>query len=1123
MNKFLKYILIFFLALLPLSLNAKLPPSISTGGNSLNIIFAVDVSGSMSIGGASAPNYLIVGSVSGNTLSVLNASYCTTLSSKVGYYIFDPTNTINTIARGSGVTVTSYTKLTTSSCKATLSRSQNISNRTFYLSTSEATPVARYVSVQNAVGKIISDKSLASQANFALLTWGSSTATTVGSCRQNYTYTWVPLNSNKTSNYSEIQNGIQCINANGGGTQVDAPMRFIQNYVASSSFSAFDSCATTIVIVMSDGAWGGGSTAETIATALKNRSRSIKTYAVAIDIDPATSTFRSLANAGGTLSSPGVLGGASVNASSLVDAFKAAIQSALFDSYSAVAPTIMQKTSTDALILVPDFQYKATTQWVGHLTASKINTDGTINATPAWEFGSILSATSASSRSIWTAAPGVPTNISSTPNNFTLSNLTNLSSAIGVTSSTGAQLINFMRGIDAFDETANGSYTDERWKLNDIYNSKPLYVAQPEQTITSDANFPGGKQYFYKLNPAAYESYKSKVSTRKAMIYVGSNGGLLHAIEADTGTERWAFIPPPLLDKLDGVISSTLSNATNSIYGVDGTSVAQDVYINGEWKTYLAVTLGMGARGFSVLDITNPLIPKHVFSIERYEDINGVEHTRWWQSDGTLVTNSDLDNIYQTLGFTTSTPVFSYAKSHNNTYSPVLILGQGTSNSGLTNIKIWLGPTPTYSSVGSGALIIGLVPGSEGMLVANKDVGYTSTGNSTNASTSIVSLQATSTISNSFTIQVSNTYSLDEGASVTGSGVPANTVVESIDTPNQVTLSNRVSISNGSTLTFTRRIFNEVVAQVDALESGATPFMQKKYGYRMLVPNNNGYIHSFDDTGSDASTITFPYSTFSSTGSFGAYGAFTTMNSGTTFNNDRLIQQPLSLSNYVANPAHQLNIAYGTGDMETLSMIDKTPINVSYPGIDNLIVSIQDTENNIFGLNKSRSFLTTNSSSWGSGSLFNDATNIFSPTCQNSSQQGWYVRMNGLTAADENNVLRSCNYAKLAAKIETYGGMVAAPIYIPPADLNSCALGNSALIYRDAKCGYQSAPPLYLSSMLIGGITTYKNNIYISVSSKSAVTKVDAANKYSKVGAVITGQPGFTFKPATLKSKLRIR
>jgi hypothetical protein len=59
--------------------------------------------------------------------------------------------------------------------------------------------------------------------------------------------------------------------------------------------------------------------------------------------------------------------------------------------------------------------------------------------------------------------------------------------------------------------------------------------------------------------------------------------------------------------------------------------------------------------------------------------------------------------------------------------------------------------------------------------------------------------------------------------------------------------------------------------------------------------------------------------------------------------------------------------------------------------------------------------------------------------------------------------------------------------------------------------------------MIIGGITTYKDNVYISVSSKNSVTKVDAANKYTKVGAVITGKPGFTFKPPKLKSKIRIR
>jgi Tfp pilus tip-associated adhesin PilY1 len=836
-----------------------------------------------------------------------------------------------------------------------------------------------------------------------------------------------------------------------------------------------------------------------------------------MDIAPNYYTFVNLATSGGTNSSPGVLGGNPVNAASLVDAFKAAIQSALFDSYSAVAPTIMQKTSTNALILVPDFQYKATTQWPGHLTASTINADGSISSTAAWEFGANLNNVSPNARYIWTAAPNVPVNTSSTPNNFITSNLTYLSSAMGDSTSLTTQLINFIRGYDAFDENANGSFTDTRWKLNDIYNSKPVYVAQPEQTITTDPNFAGGKEYFYKLNPSAYTTFLNNTKNRKAMVYVGSNAGVLHAIDADTGNESWAFVPPPLLDKLDNVVS-ILPNSTNSIYGVDGSAVAQDVYINGQWKTYLAITLGMGARGYSVLDVTNPAIPIHVFSIERYQDINGNESTRWWTSNGTLNTNNNvpgLDNIYQTLGNTTSTPVFSYAKSHNGAYSPVLVLGQGTSNNGLTNVKIYLGANPTTSSVGSGALIVGLVPGQEGMLIHDKDVGYTSTGDGQTAVTSITPIQTTTAVTNSYSIQITNTYALDEGASVTGGGIPANSYVVSVDSSTQVTLNNRATLPAGTTLTFTRRIFNEVMTQVDILESGSTPFMQTKYGYRMLIPNNNGYIHSFSDIGTDASTIGYPYSSFSSTAPNGAYGAFHVMNSGTTFYNDRLIQQPLSISNYVASTSNQLNVVYGTGDMETLSMIDKSP--------DNLIVSIQDTENNIFGLNKSRSFLTTNSSSWGSSSLFMDATNTYSPTCQSSSQQGWYVRMNGLTAADENNVIRSCQSAKLAAKTETYGGMVAAPIYIPPADLNSCALGSSALIYRDAKCGYQSAPPLYLSSMLIGGITTFKKNIYISVSSKSAVTKVDAANKYSKVGAVITGQPGFTLKPVTLKSKLRIR
>ena len=49
MNKFIQYVLALCV-LFSMPSFAKLPPSISTGGGGLNIIFAIDVSGSMVCG-----------------------------------------------------------------------------------------------------------------------------------------------------------------------------------------------------------------------------------------------------------------------------------------------------------------------------------------------------------------------------------------------------------------------------------------------------------------------------------------------------------------------------------------------------------------------------------------------------------------------------------------------------------------------------------------------------------------------------------------------------------------------------------------------------------------------------------------------------------------------------------------------------------------------------------------------------------------------------------------------------------------------------------------------------------------------------------------------------------------
>ena len=64
---------------------------------------------------------------------------------------------------------------------------------------------------------------------------------------------------------------------------------------------------------------------------------------------------------------------------------------------------------------------------------------------------------------------------------------------------------------------------------------------------------------------------------------------------------------------------------TNAVFGVDGSIVVHDMYFKSplgtskKWHTILFVPYGRGGAGFSVLDVTNPVKPLHLYSI--YNDI----------------------------------------------------------------------------------------------------------------------------------------------------------------------------------------------------------------------------------------------------------------------------------------------------------------------------------------------------------------------------------------------------------------------------------------------------------------------------------------------------------------------
>ena len=131
--------------------------------------------------------------------------------------------------------------------------------------------------------------------------------------------------------------------------------------------------------------------------------------------------------------------------------------------------------------------------------------------------------------------------------------------------------------------------------------------------------------YFrYKNN---YETFASNVkhSQRTKVIYAGANNGILHAFDANNGKEIWGFVPPLLAAKLPTMINSGLNKSSGGgtvpIFGVDGSPVVHDVFMKKpggttkEWLSILMVPYGRGGAGFSVLDVTDPDNPEHLYSI----------------------------------------------------------------------------------------------------------------------------------------------------------------------------------------------------------------------------------------------------------------------------------------------------------------------------------------------------------------------------------------------------------------------------------------------------------------------------------------------------------------------------
>ncbi|MDD2883785.1 MAG: PilC/PilY family type IV pilus protein [Dechloromonas sp.] len=323
--------------------------------------------------------------------------------------------------------------------------------------------------------------------------------------------------------------------------------------------------------------------------------------------------------------------------SSLKDAL--ASISAQYGAGSAAATSTAEPVNGDNYMYVATY---TTGKWTGNLEARTIDVlTGNVSTQAYWCAESIpadparnLTACTGSMTSMVGATSDsrkIYFNSGGTLTNFTSSNLSAHTSKFDATKlnqyttwsddyksqANAEKIINFLRGQTGFDTRDSNEYRLFREResvLGDFVGSAPKYVCKASGKFTD----------------LGYNTFSASLLTgtacaRTPVVYAGGNDGMLHAFNATTGAELWAYVPTPVLSEMWRLADTTY--VKNHRFFVDGAVTVEDVCISAcdttaaVWKTILVGALGAGVApgndpenasplsGYFALDITTPASP----------------------------------------------------------------------------------------------------------------------------------------------------------------------------------------------------------------------------------------------------------------------------------------------------------------------------------------------------------------------------------------------------------------------------------------------------------------------------------------------------------------------------------
>jgi type IV pilus assembly protein PilY1 len=193
---------------------------------------------------------------------------------------------------------------------------------------------------------------------------------------------------------------------------------------------------------------------------------------------------------------------------------------------------------------------------------------------------------------------------------------------------TRTEVIAFINGLDASDVDQDSVLVEPRNQMGDPLHAQPVSVVYGP--TANDAN-----------------------------VYFATNDGYLHAIDAQTGIERWAFLPPEFIGNQVEYFKDNQSAVGSKFYGVDGSLRVQTIGDNdgivepGE-KVMLFFGMRRGGDTYYALDISNRDQP-----------------TVMWSKD-----SSSLPGIGQSWSSATPTRI-NISGAAQNADKSVLVIGGG--------------------------------------------------------------------------------------------------------------------------------------------------------------------------------------------------------------------------------------------------------------------------------------------------------------------------------------------------------------------------------------------------------------------------------------------------------------